>query len=132
MSSNNSVSEIIEIVTSTDCADNHRLTFKSINTASSTKNVNKKRLNHQKKSNIKININNFYSKDDNLSMDYLRKQRRLAANARERKRMCKLNEAFERLKSVIPTLSNERNLSKFETLQLARTYIAALIELLKR
>ncbi|XP_071532429.1 uncharacterized protein [Panulirus ornatus] len=61
--------------------------------------------------------------------DVLRK-RRLAANARERRRMNGLNDAFDRLREVIPALSGDQKLSKFETLQMAQTYIAALAELL--
>ncbi|KAL7648517.1 UNVERIFIED_CONTAM: hypothetical protein RMT77_000423 [Armadillidium vulgare] len=63
--------------------------------------------------------------------DILRK-RRLAANARERRRMNGLNDAFERLREVVPALGNDRKLSKFETLQMAQTYIAALSELIRR
>ncbi len=58
-------------------------------------------------------------------------KRRLAANARERKRMNGLNDAFERLRHHIPELGNDRKLSKFETLQMAQTYISALRELLQ-
>ncbi|KAG5675269.1 hypothetical protein PVAND_005183 [Polypedilum vanderplanki] len=60
------------------------------------------------------------------------KRRRVAANARERRRMNNLNFAFDRLRDVLPNLGNDRKLSKFETLQMAQTYIAALNELLKR
>ncbi|XP_044736878.1 basic helix-loop-helix transcription factor amos-like [Chrysoperla carnea] len=60
------------------------------------------------------------------------KKRRLAANARERRRMNSLNDAFDRLRDVVPSLGNDRKLSKFETLQMAQTYIAALHELLQR
>lgn len=60
------------------------------------------------------------------------KKRRLAANARERRRMNSLNDAFDRLRDVVPSLGNDRKLSKFETLQMAQTYIAALNELLSR
>lgn len=60
------------------------------------------------------------------------KKRRLAANARERRRMNSLNDAFDRLRDVVPSLGNDRKLSKFETLQMAQTYIAALHELLHR
>ncbi|XP_037776770.1 transcription factor 21-like [Penaeus monodon] len=58
------------------------------------------------------------------------KRRRLAANARERRRMNGLNDAFDRLREVIPALSGNQKLSKFETLQMAQTYITALAELL--
>ncbi|KAF5272914.1 hypothetical protein FQR65_LT04843 [Abscondita terminalis] len=64
-------------------------------------------------------------------MDVMKK-RRLAANARERRRMNSLNDAFDRLRDVVPSLGNDRKLSKFETLQMAQTYIAALRELLQR
>lgn len=60
------------------------------------------------------------------------RKRRLAANARERRRMNSLNDAFDRLRDVVPSLGNDRKLSKFETLQMAQTYIAALYELLQR
>lgn len=59
-----------------------------------------------------------------------RRRRRLAANARERRRMNGLNEAFDRLRGVVPAADDERKLSKFETLQMAQTYIVALHELL--
>ncbi|PSN41842.1 hypothetical protein C0J52_16224 [Blattella germanica] len=57
------------------------------------------------------------------------KKRRLAANARERRRMNGLNEAFDRLREVIPSLGEDHKLSKFETLQMAQTYISALCDL---
>ncbi|KAI8118100.1 hypothetical protein FF38_05783 [Lucilia cuprina] len=58
------------------------------------------------------------------------KKRRQAANARERKRMNGLNEAFDRLREVVPAPSLEQKLSKFETLQMAQTYIIALMDML--
>ncbi|XP_067122827.1 protein atonal-like [Centruroides vittatus] len=60
------------------------------------------------------------------------KKRRLAANARERRRMLSLNVAFDRLREVVPSLTNDRKLSKYETLQMAQSYITALSELLDR
>lgn len=59
------------------------------------------------------------------------KKRRLAANARERKRMNGLNEAFDKLREVVPAVHEEHKLSKFETLQMAQSYIRALCELLE-
>ncbi|XP_029166113.1 protein twist-like [Nylanderia fulva] len=70
-------------------------------------------------------------KNSTPGIEVLRK-RRLAANARERRRMNSLNDAFDRLRDVVPSLGNDRKLSKFETLQMAQTYIAALYELLQR
>ncbi|CAK9821650.1 Basic helix-loop-helix transcription factor amos [Anthophora retusa] len=70
-------------------------------------------------------------KNSTPGVEVLRK-RRLAANARERRRMNSLNDAFDRLRDVVPSLGNDRKLSKFETLQMAQTYIAALYELLQR
>ena len=43
-----------------------------------------------------------------------------------------LNDAFDRLREVIPSLGSDHKLSKFETLQMAQTYIGALANLLDR
>lgn len=59
------------------------------------------------------------------------KKRRLAANARERRRMNGLNEAFDKLRDVVPPIGEEHKLSKFETLQMAQSYIRALCDLLE-
>jgi hypothetical protein len=59
----------------------------------------------------------------------IKKKRRLAANARERKRMQNLNDAFDHLRKYLPAMG-DRQLSKHETLQMAQTYITALSELL--
>ncbi|XP_067830311.1 protein atonal homolog 1a [Heptranchias perlo] len=61
----------------------------------------------------------------------VQKQRRLAANARERRRMHGLNHAFDQLRNVIPSFNNDKKLSKYETLQMAQIYINALAELLQ-
>ncbi len=58
-------------------------------------------------------------------------KRRTAANARERKRMHGLNVAFDNLREVVPGLGNGAKLSKYETLQMAQSYIQALADLLK-
>lgn len=62
--------------------------------------------------------------------DGVRKKRRIAANARERRRMDNLNKAFDRLRSVLPQLCDDRQLSKYDTLQMAQTYITTLADLL--
>lgn len=59
------------------------------------------------------------------------KKRRLAANARERRRMNGLNEAFDKLRDVVPAMGDEHRLSKYETLQMAQSYIRALCDLLE-
>lgn len=61
------------------------------------------------------------------------KKRRLAANARERRRMHGLNVAFDKLREVVPGpgIGAERKLSKYETLQMAQSYINALSALLR-
>lgn len=59
------------------------------------------------------------------------RRRRLAANARERRRMDLLNRGFDRLRTVLPGLGPQHQLSKYETLQMAQSYIAELAELLK-
>lgn len=70
------------------------------------------------------------SRDGPPSPSVLRR-RRLAANARERRRMNGLNEAFDRLRQAIPSIDADHKLSKFETLQMAQTYISALSDLLQ-
>ncbi|XP_077978004.1 pancreas transcription factor 1 subunit alpha-like [Glandiceps talaboti] len=54
---------------------------------------------------------------------------RTAANLRERKRMQSINDAFEGLRTHIPTLPYEKRLSKVDTLRLAIGYIGFLSEL---
>ncbi|XP_029367037.1 protein atonal homolog 1a [Echeneis naucrates] len=61
----------------------------------------------------------------------VQRQRRVAANARERRRMHGLNHAFDELRSVIPAFDNDKKLSKYETLQMAQIYINALADLLQ-
>ena len=75
---------------------------------------------------------------------HVRQKRRLAANARERKRMTSLNDAFARLRSILPkkqtysdsedtgdSLQNHnKELSKMEALQMAQAYISQLSEML--
>ncbi|KAK9888614.1 hypothetical protein WA026_000844 [Henosepilachna vigintioctopunctata] len=58
-------------------------------------------------------------------------QQRQAANLRERKRMQSINDAFEGLRSHIPTLPYEKRLSKVDTLKLAIGYINFLGELVR-
>ena len=58
-------------------------------------------------------------------------KRRLAANARERRRMDLLNKGFDRLRQVLPGLGPQHQLSKYETLQMAQSYISELDQLLK-
>nr|XP_033796942.1 protein atonal homolog 7 [Geotrypetes seraphini] len=57
-------------------------------------------------------------------------RRRLAANARERRRMQGLNTAFDRLRKVVPQWGQDKKLSKYETLQMALSYIMALNRIL--
>jgi len=59
------------------------------------------------------------------------KHRRNMANARERKRMNGLNDAFERLREVVPNVNTEQKMSKIETLLVAQTYIKALAKLME-
>ena len=72
------------------------------------------------------------------------KKRRLDANARERKRMTNLNNAFARLKAVLPSTGDnsemaqaeshlqltEKEMSKMETLRMAQEYIIRLSNML--
>ncbi|XP_021708465.1 pancreas transcription factor 1 subunit alpha [Aedes aegypti] len=59
-------------------------------------------------------------------------QQRQAANLRERRRMQSINEAFEGLRTHIPTLPYEKRLSKVDTLKLAISYISFLAEMLRK
>ncbi|TRY81631.1 hypothetical protein DNTS_034004 [Danionella cerebrum] len=72
-----------------------------------------------------------FPNEDQNSIARARRRRRLAANARERRRMLGLNVAFDRLRSVIPNVESDRKLSKSETLQMAQIYILTLSELLE-
>lgn len=56
--------------------------------------------------------------------------KRLIANERERRRMHGLNVAFENLRSVLPDFGSNKQFSKYETLQMAKSYISALREIL--
>lgn len=71
-------------------------------------------------------------KGDKMISPMVWKKRRLAANARERKRMEHLNDAFDRLRQYLPKLENNQKLSKHETLQMAQTYITELDQLLNK
>ena len=62
-----------------------------------------------------------------VDVDILKK-RRLAANARERRRMMSLNVAFDNLRAVVPS---HGKMSKYDTLQLAQAYISKLQEILE-
>ena len=57
-----------------------------------------------------------------------KKQKRLDANDRERQRMGQLNTAFNLLRNLLPKHPGcpDRELSKFETVQIAKNYIRAL------
>jgi hypothetical protein len=56
--------------------------------------------------------------------------RRLIANERERRRMHGLNEAFANLRACLPSIGSNKQFSKYETLQMAKNYIAALEKML--
>jgi len=69
-------------------------------------------------------------RDDDVTRNRAALERRLLANERERRRMLQLNEAFDQLRAVVPLMSSRRKLSKYDTLQLAQSYISALVDLL--
>ena len=58
-------------------------------------------------------------------------QMRLMANDRERQRTGSLNEAFDRLRQIVPTLPSDK-LSKIQTLKLATKYIHFLYSVLSK
>lgn len=53
---------------------------------------------------------------------------RVAANIRERRRMCSLNAAFDRLRRRVPAFPHEKKLSRIQTLRLAIKYILFMSE----
>ena len=55
---------------------------------------------------------------------------RKAANVRERRRMCSLNQSFDRLRRRVPAFPHEKRLSRIQTLRLAMYYISFMTELL--
>ena len=90
---------------------------------------------HGKKSYNRKGCSSSEGKEGKASNPNTLKRRLLAANARERKRMNCLNVAFDALRQacnpMVPgSMSDDRKLSKYETLQMAQTYITTLAELL--
>lgn len=61
----------------------------------------------------------------------IKRNRRLKANDRERNRMHMLNKALEKLRGVLPPVSETGKMTKIETLRFAHNYIWALSETLK-
>uniref|UniRef100_T1IKM5 BHLH domain-containing protein n=1 Tax=Strigamia maritima TaxID=126957 RepID=T1IKM5_STRMM len=57
--------------------------------------------------------------------------RRVKANDRERNRMHMLNDALDRLRTVLPSSPEDTKLTKIETLRFAHNYIWTLSETLK-
>ncbi len=57
-------------------------------------------------------------------------EQRRAANMRERRRMQSINDAFEKLRTQLPTLPYEKKISKVDTLKMAIGYINFLTETL--
>lgn len=111
--------------------DKYSYNFLSLKSASLNGNgQNEQKISLQDRKTVR-NKKKVRSRDGPPSPSVLRR-RRLAANARERRRMNGLNEAFDRLRQVIPSLDADHKLSKFETLQMAQTYISALRDLLQR
>ena len=64
----------------------------------------------------------FFSSPNNFKLPY----------SRERKRMTSLNEAFEKLRGILPNHHRDRPLSKMEALQLAQNYIKELTATLQK
>ena len=55
---------------------------------------------------------------------------RVAANLRERRRMVNLNDAYDGLRTLLPTFTHEKNLSRVHTLKLAVDYISFMKDML--
>ncbi|CAG2121758.1 unnamed protein product, partial [Medioppia subpectinata] len=105
---------------------------------SSTTNASKQTKHHNKsvdkkkvpKKSTDKKLSKLETSGESIAPIVVLKKRRLAANARERKRMHSLNTAFDRLREVVPGIGDDSKLSKYETLQMAQQYILALNELL--
>lgn len=76
--------------------------------------------------NIQINCCNHATHPEKIQS-----HKRIMANARERRRMKRLNDAFDELRRILPSINESKQLSKYETLQMAKEYIMALSELLQ-
>lgn len=68
-------------------------------------------------------------KDGSLAQSNGKGDQRTVANVRERQRTQALNEAFNKLRKIIPTLPSDK-LSKIQTLRLAARYIDFLCQVL--
>lgn len=68
-------------------------------------------------------------KDSSLTESNGKGDQRTVANVRERQRTQALNEAFNKLRKIIPTLPSDK-LSKIQTLRLAARYIDFLCQVL--
>ena len=104
----------------------------------SNRQLNKEKLSERNRRNDKVQVKRISSnncgkvkKCETDLPDSVMVKRRLAANARERRRMDQLNQGFDRLRTVLPGLGPETQLSKYETLQMAQEYIHQLAQLLK-
>lgn len=95
------------------------------------KKCNKRKSNLKMKSTLKLENKYDITQLKNEKLKQKAKQR-TAANERERKRMSNINQAFNRLRSVILTKPETEKLSKMEILKLAQTYINELSEKLQQ
>jgi hypothetical protein len=79
-----------------------------------------------------ITNNNNCTNDNNLfDSNQVSPQMRMMANDRERQRTGSLNEAFDTLRQIVPTLPSDK-LSKIQTLNLATKYIQFLYSILSQ
>ena len=106
-----------------DCLSDSSISTTDEDFASTPRSIND---NRNDISNNKIRVKHKRRKYSGQQRFYMRH----AANLRERKRMQSINEAFEGLRSHIPTLPYEKRLSKVDTLRLAIGYISFLGEML--
>ncbi|XP_035795000.1 uncharacterized protein LOC118468347 [Anopheles albimanus] len=121
-----------ETVRTVDSIDDYRDQTKQCRSAPALPGVGSRRQYKPRKGTALLKGEHNRKKDNTPASPTVLRKRRLAANARERKRMNSLNVAFDRLREIVPTLGPDHKLSKFETLQMAQTYISALSDLLER
>ena len=118
----------IKIVKSRGKIQNCKVAAKAKISQSEGREVASRKKPTKRKNSTKVEENSMkYSKNgETSSANTTQMQRRILANARERTRVHKLSEAFDLLRSSIPSYTADQKLSKLSILRIAISYISAL------